>query len=379
MARAAPLRGSSGVGPWSRFKDWRNGLIQKPGFQRFALAFPLTRPVARRHARRLFDMVAGFVYSQVLAAAVELKLFEQLADGPRGCAELAPALGLTPEALWVLIRALESLDLVEVRGDDVVALDFLGAALLANAGVREMIAHHAVLYRDLADPVGLLRRPRGEAELARFWAYAGAEAPDRASGQAVAAYSALMAASQPMVAQQALEGFSFAAHRRLLDVGGGEGAFLEAVGRRWPHLQLELFDLPAVCQRAELRLAGAGLGQRARTHPGDFLRDPLPEGADIVSLVRILHDHDDEAVFTILRAARRALAPGGTLLIVEPMAQAPGAASVGAYFSLYLHAMGRGRPRKPRELRALLRRAGFTEVHMPASRLPLAAGLIRAR
>jgi demethylspheroidene O-methyltransferase len=67
-----------------------------------------------------------------------------------------------------------------------------------------------------------------------------------------------MAASQPMVAGQVIDSYPFARHRRLLDVGGGEGAFLSAVGARVPGLELGLFDLPAVGERARSRSSRPG-------------------------------------------------------------------------------------------------------------------------
>ena len=108
-----------------------------------------------------------------------------------------------------------------------------------------------------------------------------------------------------------------------------------------------LFDLPPVAARAAARLRRARPGARAPTRVGgDFLADPLPTGADVVSLVRVVHDHDDDAALAILRAARQALPPDGTLLLAEPMAGAAGAEPVGdAYFGFYLLAMGSGRPR----------------------------------
>lgn len=377
MAQPAP---PAGMRPSlaARWRDWRNRLVQNQHFQRLSLAFPLTRPVARRHARRLFDLVAGFVYSQALAAAVELQVLERVAAGPRSAEALRRDLELPPEGFTALLQALSALELLEERGDGI-GLGFLGAALLANGGVREMIAHHRMLYRDLAEPVALLRQPRGGAALSQFWAYCGASAPGQAPAEAVQGYSALMAASQPMVAAQALAAVSLAGRLTLLDVGGGEGAFLAAAGARWPHLQLQLFDLPAVCARAEVRLQGLGLASRVRLHGGDFLQDALPAGADVISLVRILHDHDDEAVLALLRAVRAALPAKGMLLIVEPMAEAPGAASVGAYFSLYLHAMGRGRPRTPAQLRGLLQQAGFRRFRLRPTPLPLAAQVLTAQ
>ena len=79
---------------------------------------------------------------------------------------------------------------------------------------------------------------------------------------------------------------------------------------RAPDLRLMLFDLPPVAERARARFAAAGLAGRAAAIGGDFLADPLPPGADVVSLVRVLHDHDDAAALAILRAARRALPAG---------------------------------------------------------------------
>ncbi|MCC7280468.1 MAG: methyltransferase, partial [Chromatiaceae bacterium] len=50
----------------------RNRLLASPAFQRWAVDFPLTRPIAQRRARALFDVTAGFVYSQILFACVRL-------------------------------------------------------------------------------------------------------------------------------------------------------------------------------------------------------------------------------------------------------------------------------------------------------------------
>lgn len=360
--------------------DWRNGLVQSAAFQRFAWSNPLARLVARRQARALFDLVAGFVYAQALRACVELELCERLAAGPLPRATLAREIGLEPEAARTLLRACEALGLLEPRRRERVALGPRGAALLGAAGVREMVRHHGGLYQDLADPVALLRRPRGEGAMAAFWSYAGRAHPERLAPEQAAAYSALMAASQPMVAAQALASGALRDVASLLDVGGGEGAFLEAAAARWPARRLGLFDLPAVALRAQARLERAGLAQRISLHAGDFLLDPLPAGFAAISLVRVLHDHDDAQVLDILRAAHAALrAGGGRVVIIEPMADAPSARAVGgAYFGLYLHAMGRGRPRTPQELRALALAAGFRRPRLWPTPLPLAAQVLSA-
>jgi demethylspheroidene O-methyltransferase len=195
----------------------------------------------------------------------------------------------------------------------------------------------------------------------------------------MATYTALMSASQPLVADDILDAYPLAGHQCLLDVGGGDGTFVQAVARRAPHLRLMLFDLPTVADQACRRLEAAGVAQRVAVHGGSFLRDPLPLGADVVTLVRVVHDHDDGAALALLRSVRQALPSGGTLLLAEPMAGTPGAEAMGdAYFGFYLLAMGRGRPRSAAELTRMLGAAGFDDVRRVPTRMPLQTQLLVA-
>jgi demethylspheroidene O-methyltransferase len=359
-----------------RWLGWRNHVLASPRFQRFAQRFLLTRPVARRRARNLFDLVAGFTYSQILAACIETGVLDLLAAGPTDTATIAARTDLPLTGAERLLRGAAALGLVEPLGSGW-ALGSDGAALRGNRGITEMIAHHHLLYADLADPVALLRRGGGGGALSRHWHYA--EAAGQGDGADVAGYSALMAASQPLIAAQALDAYAFNRHKRLLDVGGGEGAFLRAVAARVDRLELGLFDLPAVAQRAARAFDSAGLAGRTAVFGGDFLADPLPTGYDIISLIRVLHDHDDAPALALLRRIHTALPPGGTLFIAEPMARTPGAEPAGdAYFGFYLLAMGSGRPRNAAEIRAMLGTAGFRSSRMLSTAMPLTTRVIVA-
>jgi demethylspheroidene O-methyltransferase len=243
-----------------------------------------------------------------------------------------------------------------------------------------MVRHHAMLYADLKDPVGLLRGQPEETELARYWAYARAARPAHLSTDAVADYTNLMAVSQTMIAEEILDAYPVDRHRRLMDIGGGDGTFLAAAAARAPDLELVLFDLPPVAETAKSRLSMLDLGGRLTVAGGDFLADPLPNGADLVSLVRVLLDHDDPAALGLLRAVRAALPPGGTLLVAEPMSGTSGAEPIGdAYFGFYLLAMRSGRPRAPGEIQTLLRAAGFTRSRLVRTATPLLVRLIVAQ
>jgi demethylspheroidene O-methyltransferase len=149
--------------------------------------------------------------------------------------------------------------------------------------------------------------------------------------------------------------------------------------QRFPDLCATVFDLPDVVPLAAQRFASAGLTDRAAVHAGDMFAGEFPPGADIVSLVRILHDHDDLQVLRLLRALRESMASDGQLLVAEPMAGTRQAPSVGAYFHLYLWAMRSGRPRSRAELHNLLEHAGFAAIREIKTFQPLQVRVLVAR
>ena len=365
-----------------RWRALRDRLLSDPRFLRRASALPIARTLARRETRALFDLVAGFTYSQVLYACVRLDLFGLLArEGPLETATLARRIGLPEDRAGRLVAAAVSLRLLETHDDRRIGLGPLGAPIVAQPAIAAMIEHHATLYRDLADPVPLLRGERECTALADYWPYARAGGdPAALPPERVAEYSALMSASQPLVAEQVLDAYPLHRHGCLLDVGGGEGVFVSAVAARDAQPRLMLFDLPAVAERARARLGARGLAARVQVHGGSFFDDPLPSGADVVSLVRVLFDHPDERVLALLRAVRAALPEGGTVLVAEPMAGTAGAGAIGAaYYAMYLLAMGGGRARTPGQIGDLLRGAGFDRIREVPTRLPVQARVVIAR
>ena len=158
---AGPDTGPDGAGSrLDRLFALRDRMLESPNFQRISTAFPLTRGVARREAQQLFDLCAGFVYSQILFACVSLGVFDALKAGPLSVLALSQRLSLTSAATERLMRAAVALRLIAARGKGRYGLGMLGAALNGNPSIVAMIRHHAMLYRDLGDPVSLLRGER---------------------------------------------------------------------------------------------------------------------------------------------------------------------------------------------------------------------------
>lgn len=350
---------------------WINRLAASERFQNFCARVPGLRGIARAEGAALFDLMQGFVQSQVLMALVELRVLHLLADGPADVASLALRTDVPPERMQILLQAGAAMGLLKRRRDGRFALARRGAAFAAIPGLADMVRHHTVLYADLADPVAFIRGQTQPA-LADFWPYVfGATGPmDEAT---TARYSRLMADSQRMVAAEALAHLDLRDVARLMDVGGGTGAFLRAVRARWPDLQLALFDLPDV-------VAQAALPADVARHGGSFRADDLPKGADAISLVRVLYDHSDETVRVLLARVHAALPPGGRVLIVEPMSGgAVPDAQTDVYFSVYTLAMRTGRTRSATEIGALLQEAGFEAITKPSTRKPYVTSVLTAR
>lgn len=347
----------------SRGPGWAVRLALQPWFHRFSARMPGLRGLARGEGAALFSVVSGFVQSQALLALVELRVLHRLADAPLSTGRLAQLCAVPPDRMAVLAQAGAALRLMRRKGDGW-HLTVRGAAFLTVPGLEAMVRHHPVLYRDLADPVAFFRGET-QPELAGFWPYVFG-AGGAADPALAARYSALMADSQALVAEDTLRLVDFRGIDTLMDVGGGTGAFLAAVGQAHPAIQRILFDLPAVVAGA-----GARLGPHVRIVPGSFRDDPLPRGADAISLVRVLYDHADATVAALLRACFDALPPGGRLIVSEPMSggDRPDPAT-DVYFTVYTLAMQTGRTRSGREIAELARAAGFLAPHPARSLRP---------
>jgi demethylspheroidene O-methyltransferase len=346
----------------------RNRLLTDPRFISFVQSLPGGRLIARKKSQQLFDILAGFTYSQILSACVSLKVFERVGRDGTSLAELTRATGLSADRCLMLVKGAESLSLLQ-RSGQTVFLGELGAALLAQPWIMRLIEHHVHFYSDLSDPVALLKTGKATGDLQRYWAY------DDSAGDK-ARYSALMAASQKAVSEQVLAAYDFGRHNQILDVGGGAGAFLTAVGARYPKLGLHLFDLPAVAALVS-RQPVTGQAPAIQAHGGDFRRDSLPSGMDLVTLIRVVHDHDDDAVLALFRNIRAAVIPGTTLLIAEPLSGHPSTARVAdAYFNFYFTAMGQGRTRSPAEIAQIADQSGFGAMRQWPTQNPLIAGVV---
>jgi SAM-dependent methyltransferase len=119
-------------------------------------------------------------------------------------------------------------------------------------------------------------------------------------------------------ATQIAERFGWSRFSEILDVGGGDGTVLAAILHTHRGLRGRVLDLSPTAAAAAERFAATGLDDRAGAVAGSFF-DPLPVGADAYLLSDILHDWDDDHAREILAGCRRAAAPDGAVVVIEPV------------------------------------------------------------
>lgn len=319
-------------------------------------------------------LIGSYRITHAIKAAAELGITDQLGDRPRGAEELAERLRVNAQALYRLLRTLVSIGLLADAGDGLFTLTPVGACLRSDApdGMRAWALCEGAEYYQGAWMNLLHAVQTGETAFEythgmTFYQYL-ARHPETGHGfsQAMLDYARLIAAA-------VVAGYDFAGVRRVVDIGGSHGHLLSAVLNANPTVSGVLFDRPAVIERAEERMRGAGLAGRVELVAGDFF-DSLPAGGDLYILSRILMDYDDDASVRLLQNCRRAMAAGGRVLIVQLLMPeqrdggAQGRLFEAAVSDLNMLVLTGGRERTEGEYRTLLGRAGFRLTRVVPSR-----------
>jgi hypothetical protein len=183
----------------------------------------------------------------------------------------------------------------------------------------------------------------------------------------VARYSALMHESSIVPAMVLPQYWDFSDSQHVMDIGGGYGRLCLTLASQFPALDLTLFDLPEVCDKARgfLRTYPQHLASRIQLHPGNFFHEQLPTGADTIVMMRVMHDWPREYVKMLAEKVFAALPSGGRLLIYETFKDQGASPGDAALISLLLLLISPGGEcRTFAEMRSLLREVGFSSVEL---------------
>jgi len=256
-------------------------------------------------AEKLLALGRSYQGAAVLAAAAELDVFSSLLSKPLSASELAAAKRWDDRSLVILLDALAALGLLIKSGLSYSLPPGLDAFLSAQGSqsVLAMAQHQANCLRNW----GQLARVVATGRPAEHIPSVRGESGDRE-----AFIGAMHNVSAPYAASviRAVQPLEFT---RLLDVGGASGTWTEAFLQACSQAQATLFDLPSVIPLARSRLTEAGVAHRVQFAGGDFLKDPLPMGADLAWVSAIVHQNSREQNRLLFAKVFGALRAGGRL------------------------------------------------------------------
>ena len=302
---------------------------------------------AREPAAVLWDFLRGAMTTKALAVVADLRVAEELADGPVSVEELARRVGADADGLRRVLRALAS-DGVFAEDESGVFRNTEVSELLRRPGWSEF-AHlfGGVFYRAVEDLHNAAAS--GESTFsgsfgADYWSWLGERRDERAI------FDRAMAGEKERSVER-LAGLEWREDETVVDVGGGNGALLVALLRGRPALRGIVLDLPET-DRDE-----SSLGERTTFVAGSFF-ERVPEG-DTYVLSGILHDWDDDRASAILTTVRASAPAGARVLVLESVIPEDNEPNSAKWLDLLMLVLAGGRERTEGEWRALLEGAGL--------------------
>ncbi|MFE6055913.1 methyltransferase [Kitasatospora sp. NPDC056446] len=311
----------------------------------------------RRSAAFLIDEALGFLFPAALRAAAEVGVADHLADGPRSPADLAAATGTDARNLYRVLRLLATRGIVTEDGQGRFALTEAGQSLRTDVPYSARAAVRMLTDRTMWQPAGELAHCLTEGTTA-FEKLFGMPFFDHfAKDERTAAvfHVGMAAMSEPENGPIA-DACDLPGAGTVVDVGGGHGGLLLEVLRRNPGLDGVLYDRAHVL--AGHRLDGhPEVAGRWALREGDFFAS-VPPG-DVHLLKRITHDWDDEDCVTLLGHCRRALRPGGRVLVLDAVVPPGDTPHQSKDLDLMMMASLTGRERTEADFAELFERAGL--------------------
>jgi ubiquinone/menaquinone biosynthesis C-methylase UbiE len=256
----------------------------------------------------IMRIAMGFMAAKHLFTASAIGLFEALAAGPASLEEIAQKTDVPPRTLGIIAAAMVSLGLLERQGN-LYQNGAIAGAFLAGAGgpdMRPMLRFwDHISYPAWEKLEEAVRTGQGQAKFGGF-----SEQQQQIFSQGVESFSAATAAALP-------NAYEFGRHRRVLDVGGGTGSFLLAILQHHKNLTGTLFELPGACAVARQRLAKTPEASRINIVEGDFFKDPLPDGHDVLVVANTVHVLSAAHNIELMKSMRAQVQQDARLLIAD--------------------------------------------------------------
>ena len=308
-------------------------------------------------AEHLLAEIREFLKSRVILTAAALDIFTILHGKPATIRQLAGRLRLQPRGATRLLDCLVTLGLLEKRNEGY-SLTSSGEFLSSHRPdtILPMVLHLNSLWDSWSGLTETVKRGKNPKRTV---------IRERDTKSVKAFIGAMHVVGRSLAAEIAAS-YETGRFSRLLDIGGGSGTYTIAFLKKDPKMTAVLFDLKRVIPMARARLRAEGLLKRVKLMAGDFYRDELPSGCNLALLSAIIHQNSPAENLALFRKIRRALDPGGALLIRDHiMDESRTNPPAGALFALNMLVNTDGGDTYTfAEVKKGLERAGFLDVRL---------------
>ncbi len=293
----------------------------------------------------------GYIPTRVIYAAAKLGILDEIEDGGATADVVAESLGLDASALYRLMRSLSGLGVLRQDEGDRFYVTPFGETLRTGApnSVKDYaIYSHEIVFDAFKDIVDSVRT--GEPVVENFFQVL------KGNPEHEALFHAGMGNRGRIETAAILGAYDFGDCTKVVDVGGGNGAFLSAIMATQEQLTGTLFD-----QQSAIEAAKGGRGgplPRCELISGNFF-DAVPAGGDAYILKRVLFDWTDEETIQILKNCSNAMESGTRIFIIEPLIEAPNEETPAHLYDMTFLVMLSGRIRTADEYSGLLGQTGF--------------------
>jgi SAM-dependent methyltransferase len=254
------------------------------------------------------SIAASFQESRIILSAFELDIFTSIDKSGSTADQVADKLNLDCHACERLMNALVSLDLLTKRNNlffnTPASFKFLSKKSPDCMGGLMHTNHLWNTWSNLTKVVitGIAAHP--------------AEINERGDNWLVAFITAMHDRAKKQAPEQ-LADLDLSGINTILDVGGGAGAFSMEFVRRNPEIEAVVFDLPNVVPITRQFIEKEGFTGKIKTFEGDYTKDELPGGFDLVFLSAIIHSNSLETNADLIRKCYKAANKNGKIVIQD--------------------------------------------------------------
>lgn len=254
------------------------------------------------------ELTSSFQKSRILLSAFELDIFSQIEESGTTNLQIVNKLHLDEHACERILNALVSLNLLTKQNqlffNTQESFTFLSKKSINYLGGLMHSNHLWNTWSNLTQVVktGNSAHPTDINDRGEEWLFPFINAMhDRAKKQA----------------PQQLATLDLTEIKSSLDIGGGSGAYSMELISKKPDIEAAVFDLPNVIPITKRFIEKEGYINKIKTFPGDYSKDDLPKGFDLVFLSAIIHSNSLEVNDNLIKKCYSTLNKNGKIVIQD--------------------------------------------------------------